>query len=101
MPSMSKSCSNKTAFVIAAVIFALSMAPILLTDHVVKAADTSVGKTLQCDNSKHTKNYCDGFTIGKTDCRDGHKYNGASTAHTNDWKGGYRAGWTGAGCRIP
>src|SRR5689334_17543961 len=65
MPSMSKSCSNKTAFVIAAVIFALSMAPILLTDHVVKAADTSVGKTLQCDNSKHTKNYCDGFTIEK------------------------------------
>jgi hypothetical protein len=60
-------------FVIAAVISALAIAPVLLTDHLVKAADTSVGKTLRCDSSKHTKNYCDGFTIGKTDCRDGHK----------------------------
>ncbi len=90
---------------IVTIITALTIAPMLLTDHAAKAVSnitgTSVGKSLQCDSSKHTKNYCDGFTIGKTDCRDGRKYNGASSAHTNDWKGGYRAGWTGAGCHIP
>ena len=98
---MSNYCSNERALMIVAIITALTRAPMLLTDHAAKAADTSVGKTIQCDTSKHTKNYCDGFTVGKTDCRDGRKYNGASTAHTNDWKGGYRAGWTGAGCHIP
>lgn len=98
---MSRLNSITSSFLIAAVIVALTIAPILLTDHAAKAAGTSVGKTVQCDTSKHTKNYCDGFTIGKTDCRDGRAYDGNSAAHTTDWKGGYRAGWTGAGCHVP
>ena len=98
---MSRLNSITSGFLIAAVIIALTIAPILLTDHAAKAAGTSVGKTVQCDTSKHTKNYCDGFTIGKTDCRDGRAYDGNSATHTTDWKGGYRAGWTGAGCHVP
>ena len=68
---MNRLNSKICGFVIAAVISALTIAPILITDHAAKAADTSVGKTLQCDTTKHTKDYCDGFTVGKTDCRDG------------------------------
>ncbi|HEY7081278.1 MAG TPA: hypothetical protein VH500_16390 [Nitrososphaeraceae archaeon] len=98
---MNNTCFKRSALVVASVIAALTISPTLVTDHLVKAADTSVGKSLQCDSSKHTKNYCDGFTVGKTDCRDGRKYDGNNPSHTNDWKGGYRAGWTGAGCHVP
>lgn len=98
---MNRLNSKMSGFVIAAVISALTIAPMLLTNHAAKAADTSVGKTLQCDTTKHTKDYCDGFTVGKTDCRDGRTYAGDSSAHTTNWKGGYRAGWTGAGCHVP
>jgi hypothetical protein len=66
-------CSNATAYVIAALMTALAIAAVLLTgdltNHAAKAAYTSVGKPLKCDSSKHTKKYCDSFTIGKTDCR--------------------------------
>ena len=79
----------------------INNSPNTLNGSRAKAAGTSVGKTVECDTSKHTKNYCDGFTIGKTDCRDGRAYDGNSAFHTTDWKGGYRAGWTGAGCHVP
>ncbi len=95
---MMKFSLNAKALIIATVISGLAMGPILVMDQTVKAQPT---KSLTCDTSKHTKDYCDGFVVGKTDCRDGRKYDGNSPSHTTNWKGGYRAGWTGAGCHVP
>lgn len=52
---------KSTALVVASVVAALTIAPTLVTDHLVKAADTSVGKSLQCDSSKHTKTIVTGL----------------------------------------
>ncbi len=93
---MMKVSSSTKALIIAIVISGLAIGPTLLMDHPVKAAP---GGSLTCDTSKHTKDYCDGFTVGKTDCRDGKRYN--TSGHTNNWVDGYKAGWTGAGCHIP
>jgi hypothetical protein len=65
-------------------------------DHLVKAAS---GGSLTCDTSKHTKDYCDGFVVGKTDCRDKKRFD--TSGHTKNWSDGYKAGWTGAGCHVP
>ena len=93
---MMKVSSSTKALIIAIVISGLAIGPTLLMDHPVKAAP---GGSLTCDTSKHTKDYCDGFTVGKTDCRDGKRYN--TSGHTKNWVDGYKAGWTGAGCHIP
>ena len=74
---MMKFSLNAKALIIATVISGLAMAPTLLMDQTVKAAP---GKSLTCDTSKHSKDYCDGFTVGKTDCRDGKRYN--TSGHT-------------------
>ena len=90
-------CSiNAKALIIAAVIAGLALAPTILTDNTVKAQPT---KSLSCDTKKHSKDYCDGFVVGKTDCRDGKRYN--TSGHTKNWVDGYKAGWTGAGCHVP
>jgi hypothetical protein len=93
---MMKFSLNAKALVIATVISGLAIGPTLLMDQTVKAAP---GKSLTCDTSKHSKDYCDGFTVGKTDCRDGKPYN--TSGHTKNWVDGYKAGWTGAGCHVP
>jgi hypothetical protein len=87
---------NTKALIIAAVISGLAIGPTLLMDQTVKAAP---GKSLTCDTSKHSKDYCDRFTVGKTDCRDGKRYN--ASGHTKNWVDAYKAGWTGAGCHVP
>jgi hypothetical protein len=93
---MMKFSLNAKALIIATVISGLAMGPILVMDQTVKAQPT---KSLTCDTSKHSKDYCDGFTVGKTDCRDGKRYN--TSGHTKNWVDGYKAGWTGAGCHVP
>jgi hypothetical protein len=93
---MMKFSLNAKALIIATVISGLAIGPTLLMDQTVKAAP---GKSLTCDTSKHSKDYCDGFTVGKTDCRDGKRYN--TSGHTKNWVDGYKAGWTGAGCHVP
>jgi hypothetical protein len=93
---MMKFSLNAKALIIATVISGLAIGPTLLMDQTVKAAP---GKSLSCDTSKHSKDYCDGFTVGKTDCRDGKRYN--TSGHSKNWTDGYKAGWTGAGCHVP
>jgi hypothetical protein len=93
---MMKFSLNAKALIIATVISGLAIGPTLLMDQTVKAAP---GKSLSCDTSKHSKDYCDGFTVGKTDCRDGNRYN--TSGHSKNWTDGYKAGWTGAGCHVP
>jgi hypothetical protein len=93
---MMKFSLNAKALVIATVISGLAIGPTLLMEQTVKAAP---GKSLTCDTSKHTKDYCDGFVVGKTDCRDGKRFN--TSGHTKNWSDGYKAGWTGAGCHVP
>jgi hypothetical protein len=89
--------SNTIMLMIAIIVTTLAVGPTLSMSHTVKAVESS----LSCSSPPHTKNYCDGFTIGKTDCRDGKRYNGNDPTHTKDWQGGYKAGWTGAGCHVP
>jgi hypothetical protein len=93
---MMKFSLNAKALIIATVISGLAIGPTLIMDQTVKAAP---GKSLTCDTSKHSKDYCDGFTVGKTDCRDGKRYN--TSGHTKNWVDGYKAGWTAAGCHVP
>jgi hypothetical protein len=93
---MMKVSSRTKALIIATVISGLAIGPTLLMDHPVKAAP---GGSLTCDTSKHTKDYCDGFVVGKTDCRDKKRFD--TSGHTKNWSDGYKAGWTGAGCHVP
>jgi hypothetical protein len=93
---MMKVSSSTKALIIATVISGLAIGPTLLMDHPVKAAP---GGSLSCDTSKHTKDYCDGFVVGKIDCRDKKRFD--TSGHTKNWSDGYKAGWTGAGCHVP
>jgi len=93
---MMKVSSSTEALIIATVISGLAIGPTLLMDHPVKAAP---GGSLTCDTSKHTKEYCDGFVVGKTDCRDKKRFD--TSGHSKNWSDGYKAGWTGAGCHVP
>lgn len=97
------------ASIVAGIVAAMAISSTLLTTNSVLASlgkSSNQKKNVNCPqttNEWHTRNYCDGYYLGRADCNSttSEQYRGNSSSHTENWKDGYKRGWTAAGCVIP
>ena len=84
-----------------AVIVALTIAPILLTDHGAKGTVLQLAKPYNVTPQSIPKTIVMVLLLAKPIVGMVARMMVIVAAYTTDWKGGYRAGWTGAGCHLP
>ena len=90
---MARNTAYINATIIAGIIAAMVISTTLLTTTSAMAASHQK-KNVSCAGEKHTRNYCDGYHLGISDC----KYNADedrrdSKHHTKDWRDGYARGY--------
>jgi hypothetical protein len=107
---MTKCIVYVNASIVAGIIAAMAISStLLMADSVLASLGQSAGqkKNVECAGEMHTRNYCDGYHLAKTDaliapgCNLEHEYRGDDKSHTKDCRDGYQNCWKESGCILP